>query len=288
MEQRGLVGDIIGGVVGDAIGGIFPGLGGNNQAGQCARTGVTDTGLLQVSTIRTALAVAVAALNVKTARDMAGLQKEIAEDYAKLAEDARDYYNDVYKPLETETLKEVSSDAKYVRDKDDITTGQMLLSVRAQFVGAIEAKLNCTGRYCTGQRAALINDELLKQASAEAAVAGMAFRFEDAKETAKNTLRWERRREVLNLGRDIPTKAVAYAELASGIFGSIGKQSSTAAEGIAWWAGNRNSRRDTEYPNRPQPLRQGQGVYEPRRLIEPSTKPAPIYKEPAPTTIIMG
>lgn len=270
MEQRGIIGDVIGG----AIGNIVPGLGGvNGGTDQCAKTGVTDAGLLQVSTIRTALATAVAALNVKTARDMAGLQKEIAEDYAKLAEDARNYYNDTYKPLETGTLKEVSSEAKYIRDKDDITTGQMLLSVRAQFVGSIEAKLNCTGRYCTGQRAALINDELLKQANAEATVAGMAFRFEDAKETAKNTLRWERRREVLNLGRDIPTKAVAYAELASGIFGSIGKQSSAAAEGIAWWAGSKNNRRDTEYPRRPEPLRQGQGVYEPRRIIQPADRP---------------
>lgn len=285
MEQRGIIGDVIGG----AIGSIVPGLSDTaGDSGQCAKTGVTDTGLLQVSTIRTALATAVAALNVKTARDMAGLQKEIAEDYAKLAEDARNYYNDTYKPLETGTLKEVSSEAKYVRDNDDATIGQMLLSVRAQFVGSIEAKINCTGRYCTGQRAALINDELLKQANAEATVAGMAFRFEDAKETAKNTLRWERRREVLNLGRDIPTKAVAYAELASGIFGSIGKQSSTAAEGIAWWAGNKNNRRDTEYPRRPEPLRQGQGVYEPRRIIQPAEKPAPIYKEPAAKTIILG
>ena len=280
-------GDIIGDVIGGAIGNIVPGLGGGSDTEQCSKTGVTDSGLLQVSTIRTALATAVAALNVKTARDMAKLQKEIAEDYTKLAEDARDYYNDVYKPLETQTLNEVSSEAKYVRDKDDITTGQMLLSVRGQLVGAIEDKLRCTGRYCTGQRAALINDELLKQANAEAAVAGMAFRFEDAKETAKNTLRWECRREVLNLGRDIPTKAVAYAELASGIFGSIGKQSSASAEGIAWWLGNRNNRRDTEYPTRPEPLRAGQGVYTPRPIIKPAEKPAPIYKEPAPKTIIL-
>lgn len=279
----GIISDVIGG----AIGSIVPGFGGGAGSADCAKTGVTDTGLLQVSTIRTALAVAVAALNVKTARDMANLQREIAEDYAKLAEDARDYYNDTYKPLEEGTLKEVSSADKYVRDKDDLTTGQMLLSVRGQFVRSIEDKLNCTGRYCTGQRAAIINDELLKQANAEATVAGMAFRFEDAKETAKNTLRWERRREVLNLGRDIPTKAVAYAELASGIFGSIGKQSSAAAEGIAWWAGNRDVRRDTEYPNRPEPLRSGTGAYTPRQPIRPAPRPAPIYVEPTPKTIIL-
>lgn len=282
MEQRGIIGDVIGG----AVGNIFPGLSGSSD-GKCGKTGITDTGLLQVSTIRTSLATAVAALNVKTARDMAKLQEEIAEDYARLAEDARNYYNDTYKPLEAETLKEVMAEQKYVRDKDGTTTGQMLLSIRAQFVGVIEDKINCTGRYCTGQRAALINDELLKQANAEATVAGMAFRFEDAKETAKNTLRWERRREVLNLGRDIPTKAVAYAELASGIFGSIGKQSSAAAEGIAGWMGHRNNRRETEYPTRPPPLRAGQGVFSPRPVISPSARPAPIYKEPTPKTIIL-
>lgn len=285
----------VGGIVGDIVGGI---IGGGAGGKSCTNGGVTNAGLILVSNVRTALAVAVAALNVKTSRDMAKLQKEIAEDYASLAEDARNYYNEEYKPLELENLAEVSEEPLYERNKDAMITGQMLLSVRGQFVGDIEDKLICTGRYCTGQRAAMINDALLKQANAEAAVAGMAHRYEDARETAKNTLRWERRREVLNLGRDIPTKAVAYAELASGIFGSIGKQSGTAAEGIAWWAGRRNNRRETEYPDRRAPMSPNHARYVTPGLEIGTVKPDPLYKSPgvpapapppAPTkTIILG
>ena len=117
----------------------------------------------------------------------------------------------------------------------------------------------------------------------EVFIATLTHRFVDDEEIVRNALRWERRRGVLDLGRDIPTSSVAYAELAAGIFGSLGKQSGKAAEGIVSSLGFSRNRNATQYPDRRDPLIVQRRSYEPivledrpiepRKIIEPEKKP---------------
>lgn len=254
---------------------------------RCNSTGVDDTGIFSVSSIRTAIATGTSALNLANSAKMARLQEEIAEGYAKLAEDARNYYKEEYKPLELENLKEVSKIPLYSRKKESMYRGQMILSARDSIAGKLEGAMSCTGRYCTGQRASLLNDALIEQAAIESSIAALAHRYVDDEEIVRNALRWERRRGVLDLGRDIPTSSVAYAELAAGIFGSLGAQSGKAAQGIVSSLGFGRNRQQTEYPDRRDPLIVQRRPYEPIDLVHrPVTPRALIEPEKPPAVVI--
>lgn len=71
----------------------------------------------------------------------------------------------------------------------------MLISARNLTAGKIDKALACTGRYCTGQRAAIMNDQLLEQAAIESLAAGLAHRYVDKDEITHNNLRWEKREQ---------------------------------------------------------------------------------------------
>lgn len=270
----------------------IPGFGSSPQVSasdpRCGNTGVDDTGIFSVSAIRTAIATGTSALNLINSAKMARLQEEIAEGYAKLAEDARNYYKEEYKPLELENLKEVEALELYSRNKESLYRGQMVLSARDSIAGKLETALSCTGRYCTGQRASLLNDALIAQAAVEASIAALAYRYIDDEEIVRNALRWERRRGVLDLGRDIPTSSVAYAELAAGIFGSLGAQSGKAAEGIVGSLGFGRNRRQTEYPDRRDPLIVQRRPYEPVELARRPMAPSAIIQPETPPTVVVA
>ncbi len=254
---------------------------------RCGSTGVDDAGIFSVATIRTAIATGTSALNLANSVKMAKLQEDIAEGYAKLAEDARNYYKEEYKPLELDNLKEVEKLAEYSRDKESMYRGQMILSARNSIAGKLEGALSCTGRYCTGQRVSILNDALIEQAAVESSIAALAHRYVDDEEIVRNALRWERRRGVLDLGRDIPTASVAYAELAAGIFGSLGAQSGKAAEGIVGSLGFGRNRRQTEYPDRRDPLIVQRNPYEPIELKNRPIKPSAIIQPEKPPAVVV-
>lgn len=251
----------------------------------CDKTGVTDKGVINSAKWRALLAAGVEVYNVANSLRMAKLQRDLGRKYLDLAKENRNYYNERFKPLEQSLTKEALNLPKYVRDKDKFYAGQMLTSVRGKFAGGVENAVACTGRYCTGQRAAIITDQLLQQAAAESLAAGLAHRYADKEEINRNNLRWEKREQVMRIGRDIPADAVSYANLAAGTFGSLGKQAGQAAEGIAGFLGG--ARRDTEYPARRGSIQVPSYTYIPQRLETPEITPRPTYQKPKPeeTTI---
>ena len=216
----------------------------------CEDEAPDDEAVKRTAFIRGALNAAIIGINTATALKIAKMNYDLAKDYAKLAEDYRNYYNDNYKPIEKELIKEAMDEKEYVRDKDDLYKGQMLISAKLPFVGKAEKLASCTGRYCTGQRQAIINDIMLEQAMVESMVCGMAHRYADDEALTRDTYRWERRNQVLKLGRDIPVEAISYASLATGIFGSIGQQASAAVQGASWYLGFGGDRVETKYPPR--------------------------------------
>ena len=256
---------------------------------KCRTTGVTDEGVIKSAKWKAILAGAILAYNTLNSLRMAKLQRDLGQKYLELAEDHRNYYNERYKPLEISLTQEALALPKYVRDKEQLNTGQMLVSVRGRNAGKIDKAVSCTGRYCTGQRAAIMTDQLLEQAVTESMVAGLGFRYTDREEINHNNLRWEKREQVMKTGRDIPTEAVSYASLAAGTFGSLGKQASAATEGaIGFLAYGRG---DTQYPPRRGPMTVAEYRWTPTKLEEFKPKPPENYtkpKEPEQTIKLSG
>lgn len=219
--------------------------------GKCETDRVDDKAILRMARIRAGLAAAVTAINTATALKIAEMEHDLAKDYARLAKEFKTYYFDNYRPLEKELVKEAMENKPYDDPKKlDFDKAAMLLSAKMRFVGRLEKAMSCTGRYCTGQRASLMNDALLEQATTEAMVCGLAYRNNEEEKATRNAVRWERRSQVLKLGSNLPTEAVSYANLATGIFGSIGQQAAAAAQSAAWYIGHTLERQDTKYPER--------------------------------------
>lgn len=244
----------------------------------CKSKGVTNEGIIRSSRWQAIINGAMLALNTANSLKMAKLQRGIGKAYQELAEDQRKYYNDRYKPLEISLTQEALNLKKYDRDKEKLITGQMLISARNLTAGKIDKALTCTGRYCTGQRAAIMNDQLLEQAAIESLTAGLAHRYVDKDEIAHNNLRWEKREQVLKIGRDIPTQAVSYASMAAGIFGSIGKQAGQAADGAMGFLAY--GRGDTVYPERREPISFPIYFIEPTKLELPKIEKVKTYEKP--------
>lgn len=227
------------------------GTGLSESNGKCETDRVDDKAILRMARIRAGLAAAVTAINTATALKIAEMEHDLAKDYARLAKEFKTYYFDNYRPLEKELVKEAMENKPYDDPKKlDFDKAAMLLSAKMRFVGRLEKAMSCTGRYCTGQRASLMNDALLEQATTEAMVCGLAYRNNEEEKATRNAVRWERRSQVLKLGSNLPTEAVSYANLATGIFGSIGQQAAAAAQSAAWYIGHTLERQDTKYPER--------------------------------------
>ena len=242
---------------------------------KCEVDRVDDKAISRMAKIRAGLAAAVTAINTATALKIAEMEHDLAKDYTRLAKDFKQYYFDNYRPIEKELVKEAMEDKPYNDPKKlDFDKAAMLLSAKMRFVGRLENAMSCTGRYCTGQRASLMNDALLEQATTEAMVCGLAYRNNEEEKATRDALRWERRSQVLRLGSNLPTEAVSYARLATGIFGSIGQQVSAAAESAAWYIGHSLDRKDTKYPERRGAMHLG--TWLPKTTEVPFTQVAPV------------
>lgn len=246
----------------------------------CNEDGVTDAGIVKSSFWKNITAGAMAAINTANAYRMAQLQQDLAKRYVSLAEDFRKYYNERYRPLEEALTKEALALPKYKRDREQFYAGQMLTTARATAAGMVNKAISCTGRYCTGQRAAILTDQLMKQAGIESTVAGLAHRYTDKEEITHNNLRWDKREQVLKIGRDIPTQASSYAQLSAGIFGNLGRQAGKAAEGLVGFLGY--ERGNTEYPQRRIPPQVSLSHYRPTELKEFEFKKPQTYTVPKP------
>lgn len=244
----------------------------------CKNTGVTDSGIIKSSRLKSLIAAGVMVYNTLNSLRMAKLQRDLGKKYLELAEEHRKYYNERFKPLEIALTKEALKLPKYVRNKERLNTGQMLVSARGKLAGRIDKAMSCTGRYCTGQRAAIMTDQLLEQAAVESMTAGLASRYTDKEEINHNNLRWDKREQVMKIGRDIPTEATSYANIAAGTFGSLGRQAGQAAEGVMEFLGY--GRGTTQYPERRPPMAVAEYKYIPTQLNSFKPEPKEVYVKP--------
>lgn len=248
----------------------------------CKNKGITDAGIAESQKWKTMISAAIAAFNLYSSLRNAKLQRDLGEKYLELAEDHRNYYNEHYKPLEKSLTEEAQALPIYQRDKEQLYASQMLMTVRGKHAANIADAMTCTGRYCTGQRAAIMTDQVLEQAAIESLTAGLGFRYTDREEINFNNLRWDKRDQVAKIGRDVPTEALSYASLAMGTFGRVGKQAGEAAEGAVGFLAYNNNRRDTRYPQRRGDINIPSYTYIPQKLEVPDVPKRPTFKLPEP------
>ncbi|MEB7231905.1 hypothetical protein NEN25_27355, partial [Escherichia coli] len=77
----------------------------------------------------------------------------------------------------------------------------------------------------------------VEEATALALSANFARRYEEELKDARDDVRWSRRAEALNRGRNIPADAVRYAEAAADAYNNQGKMLGEAAQGASYALG---------------------------------------------------
>lgn len=200
-----------------------------------------------VGSIMEAMAIAVAGINTAAAIYIADKQYDIAKDYLDIAKWWRNYYNSTYKPWENKELEEAWA-LEEEKPMYDITVGRTRTFGRIQSKGMAEAAIRCTSEYCTGLRGALLKDALNAEATSLAALSNLGYRNERAYIEARNDVRWERRANVLNRGRDMIANNIQFSQLSFGIFGDLLTQAGKGAAGAIGYLGYSWNRNETQYP----------------------------------------
>lgn len=173
-------------------------------------------------------------------------QYEIAKDYQKLSQQKFERFRDKYAPLEKKMLNETSSTPEPTPAYDDAkargnTASDIAFSIMARdltryakmYALCIDDSLN-TDRYKVLSRDDTVN-----------------FNYRDAENWAHylSDKRWNRRSDILNLGRDNSSTGFSYATAASNAISGYAAALNQAGNGLSGLFGYLNNRNETAYPS---------------------------------------
>lgn len=209
--------------------------------------GVSSNDRTLQASMWSALMAAAAAYNTGQAINFANKQYSMAKDYLKISQWWNDYKRTYFDPVEDQELDE----AMKLTEEDpyyDVARGRAQNAGRIRFKNAVNKAVQCTSEYCTGLRGILLRDTLAQEATTVAALANFGYRQERAYIEARSDVRWKRMLATASRGRGMKADAVSHAQLAYGIYGSLGEAAGKGAAGAASLGGYFWNRNDTIYP----------------------------------------
>lgn len=224
----------------------------DDRSGLYPNPKVTDSGVEGNAKWSSLAATAVATLTTLAAIKIANKQYDIARSYYKMAQQKWDRFKDKYMPCERVEMNEACNTPVYAAQYDK-TAGAWTNEVARTFAQGERRISTLYSLYCVCPDPSLAQDVAMMESMAEADAGNFAYRYEEHRRDAKDDVRWTRRQQALNRGRDLQSTAAKYAEAAANAYGDVGGQVGKAAEGAMSAIGYFNNRNDTLYPQR-QPL----------------------------------
>ena len=234
-------------IIGSAMGGVEGAMAPVRFA-HWAAPQITDLGESGWSTAFKAAAIAIAIANTVAQAEIASKQQDLAESWYGHAKYKWDRFSINYLPLEKKLLIEVSTAPKQKlscqtadsRAKDIVDYADMQ-------TGAYLNRTTKSSRICIDDSftSMLDIDKVLVHTDTN------NYNLVDNKWFAdfKNDQRWNRRSNVLNLGRNLSSEALKYGDIARAVYGNVGAKLDNAASGVMQALGYYGARNDTHYPN---------------------------------------
>lgn len=170
---------------------------------------------------------------------------KIARAYADLAVDKINRFQNHYMPLEVKMLNEVNAMADGVPDYN---------SSRSRAVSAAASAFNSANAIMRrrAKQLALCMDNSLDLNNSKSVMLDdtINFNYRDAETfaTYKSDKRWNRRSDILNIGRNNHATAFSYAQHASQAFAGFAGAIAQVGNGISGLLGYMNNRNETVYP----------------------------------------
>lgn len=198
--------------------------------------------------------LALAAYNAKKQQDIYDEQKKLSDRYYTMAKKKLDRFMEgteghkSYKELELSLLDEVKTEPEHEMDcKDDRkrakTATNSAYSVLDNYLTRQAKKMHVciddskTGRMAYRKTIMLVDTENYNL-------------IDDQFHTDyKNDRRWNRRSEVLNLGRNMSAEALSFGDVARAYYDKLGPQLDKVTSSIMGAVGYFGGRNDTYYPN---------------------------------------
>lgn len=228
-----------------------------NQVGAAGKSAWTM--LFQAATIAIAIANAVAQETIHSKK------MDLAEGYYDQAEYKWGRFRDKYMPLEKQLLREVSTQPmrslNCADDQDRARQSVFPAYELAMKYLSDKAKAN---RLCLDDT--LVGLFNTRQSMAFVDTTNYNMQDDQFYTDYSNDKRWNRRSNLLNLGRGLSSEALRYGDVARTLLDNVSGQVSTAANSLLQSLGYYSNRRDTIYPNTTLSMMSGRSMF---TLTEP-------------------
>lgn len=194
-----------------------------------------------------AAGLAIAIANGLAQQEIADMQQDLADSYYQMAKYKWDRFSGKYMPLEKKLLNEVSSEPTRQLNCADAKS-----RAQAQVTTAYTAMEKYMGQQAKAYRLCLDDASLsnvnLKQSISLIDTENYNLGDDRWYTDYKNDLRWNRRSNVLNLGRNLSSMATQYGDAANAILRNLGPQLDKIAGGVMQALGYYGAKFDTYYP----------------------------------------
>lgn len=191
--------------------------------------------------------LAISALNALIQGQISDLQQDLAEGYYQQAKYKWDRFSAKYQPLEKSILWEASNTP--IREMD-------CTDDRARAVGAVNPSFDYIGDYMGGIAKGYrlcMDSTMVRQLEYSRNLLlvdteNYNLRDDQWFTDFKNDQRWNRRSNILNLGRNLGAQALQYGDVARKLAGSVSDIANRAFGSISQALGYYGTRFDTFYP----------------------------------------
>lgn len=209
---------------------------------------ISNDGEYSWSWIWRAAGLALAIYNAKIQGDIYGKQEKLSNDYYNMAKDKLSRFMNNYKPLELALLEEVKTEKESKMDcKDD----------RKRAKSSVNGAFSTLSAYLDNQAKKLhvcVDDSKSYRMDYRKAMMLVDMEnynlIDDQLYTDyKNDRRWNRRSNVLNLGRNMSGEALSFGDVARTFYGQLGPQLDKVVGCLMGAIGYYGGRNDTYYPN---------------------------------------
>lgn len=206
-----------------------------------------DSGESWEKSLWKAALIAIATINTVAQISIMDKRYQIAKDYANLAKDRWARFRDGYAPLERAMLSEAGNTEEYDPDYPG-AKNRAQTNTNAAFRSANEQIADIAKAYGLCIDPSLLNDMNLSEALSRDDGTNFNYRDEEFWSFYMSDKRWNRRSQLLNLGRNLQQMSFTYADAANNALAGIGSLLDSSAQGAAKLLGYLSTVRETQYP----------------------------------------
>lgn len=174
-------------------------------------------------------------------------QYQIARAYQDITNDRHSRFTNMYAPLEMRMLSEASNTSVYNRNytgarnraTSNANSAYNIANDSLQKFAKSYALCQDTTLYLNMQKARTTDD-------------AVNFNYRDEENYAyyREDKRWNRRSDILNIGKNNVTTSLGYASTSNQLYGGVASAVSQAGSGLSSLVGYMSSRNSTTYPDR--------------------------------------